>query len=176
MAFLVVGYPDLHSEDASWIESFRDDHDTLHRAVVGAHFTLVFPTDALSAEEFVAHVHQCVSGARPIEFVLRSALVVPDHFIDASHVFLVPDEGNSAFIKLHDRLYRGSLGGELRLDIPYIPHLGVASNARSVVCKALADQLNDIDLAIEGRVSELAISAYDGSGVQTLATAALSQE
>jgi 2'-5' RNA ligase superfamily len=174
MTLLVIGYPDVQSEDASWIESFRNEHDALYRGVVGAHFTIVFPTDALSAEQLVTHVHECVSGARPIEFVLRSALVVPDHFIDVSHVFLVPDEGNSAFIKLHDRLYRGSLTGELRLDIPYIPHLGIASNTRPAVCKPLADQLNDMDLAIAGRVSELAISAYDGSRVQTLATATLS--
>jgi hypothetical protein len=145
----------------------------LYRGVVSAHFTLVFPTQALSADALVAHVRTCASEAEPIGFVLRSALVVADHFTDAWHVFLVPDEGNSQLIKLHDHLYRGQMASELRLDIPYIPHLGIGSNEAAAVCKALADELNDMNLTIEGQISELTIGDYDGKSVRDIAGATL---
>jgi hypothetical protein len=170
MPFVVLGYPEIRIEDLRWIEAFRNDHDLLYRDIVRAHFTLVFPTDGLSREDLISHVHECASETRPIEFVLRGALVVADHEIVAWHVFLVPDEGNSLLIKLHDRLYQEPLAAELRLEIPFIPHLGIASNAEPAVCKALAADLNHMDLAIRGQVRELAIGEYDGSRVEDLAT------
>jgi 2'-5' RNA ligase len=175
VALVVLGYPQLGPGDLECIEGFRNEHDMLYRGVVNAHFTLVFPTEALSADALVAHVRKCALDARPIDFVLRSALVVADDFADAWHVFLVPDEGNSRFIKLHDRLYQGPIAHELRLDISYIPHLGIASNADSAICKALADDLNGMNLAIQGQISELTISDYDGTSVHDLARAILGE-
>jgi DNA-binding CsgD family transcriptional regulator len=77
----------------------------------------------------------------------------------AWHVFLVPDEGNSLLIKLYDRLYQEPLATELRLEIPFISHLGIASNAEPAVCKALAADLNHMDLAIRGQVRRIANQA-----------------
>lgn len=175
MAFVVLGYPEIGIEDLRWIETFRNNHDLLYRGVVDAHFTLIFPTEALSREDLISHVHACASETRPIDFVLRGALVVADHEIDAWHVFLVPDEGNSLLIKLHDRLYQGPLVDELRLEIPYIPHLGIASNAGPAACKVLAADLNHMGLAIRGQVRELTIGEYDGMRVEDLATVPLAE-
>ena len=59
--------------------------------------------------------------------IIQSGLmIIKDVFSSLTHLFLVPNEGCSAFVILHDPLYTGSLTDSLRLDIPFISHLTIA--------------------------------------------------
>ncbi|MDX1616802.1 MAG: hypothetical protein R3300_21015 [Candidatus Promineifilaceae bacterium] len=87
MSLLVLAYPEIDQEDRAWIQSLRAEYDERYYGVVEPHFTLVFPTEALDIRDLSAHVRDTLSGGWPVRFVLRCALVVPDQFSDATHVF-----------------------------------------------------------------------------------------
>lgn len=168
MALLALAYPELAPGDRAWIEAIRAAHDPRH-AIVAAHITLVFPTTDLAPEAFVAAVARHASGGAPIPFTLRCALPFGDTTGAATDVFLVPDEGLGALVRLHDRLYAGALAPALRLDIPFIPHLTVGRAADPREAKRLADALNARPLAVAGRVAALDVVAHEAGAVRTLA-------
>jgi 2'-5' RNA ligase len=56
---------------------------------------------------------------------------------------------------LHDRLYEGLLANELHLDIPFVPHIGIANSLDPQTCKQIADKLNATSFEIKGRVEML---------------------
>ena len=80
----------------------------------------------------------------------------------------MPDEGHSDVLKLHDRLYEGPLTPHLGLDIPFIPHIGVANSLDPMVCKRLAGELNREGFEIGGSVDALEVASYDGESVTTI--------
>lgn len=172
MALLILAYPYLPERDLRWIEDIRAAHDPLYE-VVRAHVTLVFHLRSVSAEHLIEHAQMITRSVQPFEVVFRCASVVKDPFSDQTHVFLVPDEGNAALIKLHDRLYTGQLAAELRLDVPYIPHITVGGSTDPLACKALADELNRQEFRLAGAVAEVVVVRYEASKVETIGRAPL---
>ena len=170
---VVVAYPSLRPEDAAWVRDFRARHDELYFKLVDAHFTFVFPTSSLDAADLTEHVRAKASGAGRIAFVLRCAAVWNDATIPYWHVFLVPEEGFSAVVKLHDRLYEGVLASELRLDLPFVPHVGIATSPDPYVCKALAGRINAEGISIAGTIRRLDIAALEAESVRTIETVEL---
>ena len=169
MALALVAYPELDARDAEWITGIREVHDPLSRDIIAAHITLVFQVYNVGLAEFSAHVNSVAQATPPIKFILRSAVLSgPDDEHHCTHVFLVPDEGYSRIIRLHDRLYSGLLAPELRLDIPYVPHVGVGNNVDPKVCKQLADTLNAHDFEIIGRIEWLDILHAENMRFDTL--------
>lgn len=173
MSLLVLAYPTISAADLRWIEGIRSRHDELYRDLVRAHFTLVFAVSSVDESLLIKHVQQTVADVPPISLVLRCALVVKDVLSEYTHVFLVPDEGFGDVARLHDRLYTGPLTPHLRLDIPYIPHIGVGNSLDPLGCKRLADELNGRDLAIEGRIATIDVVNYENGRVWTIAEVSL---
>jgi 2'-5' RNA ligase len=167
---VVIAYPTLSPADHARVQEIRAAHDERYFKLVDPHITLVFPTSALGERELISHVRDGAAGQTKIDFILRCAMVWDDATQPCWHVFLVPEEGFSAVVGLHDRLYRGPLASELRLDIPFIPHMGVATSPDSQACKALADLLNTGGIAITGRIERLDITAVETDRVRTIAT------
>jgi hypothetical protein len=170
MAFLVLAYPTLAQADWAWIQALRKEHDQRDYAIVDPHFTLVFPVFNLAVESLVTHVQRQVAQQLPIPVVLRCAIVVKDQLSDNAQVFLTPDEGFSALVKLHDALYTGILRSELRLDIPFLPHIGIATNPDLAVCKTVADGVNAQGFCIRGQINQLEIVRYAQNRVETIAS------
>lgn len=168
MSLVVLSYPKISPEDLRWIEGIRAEHDEIYYGVVDLHFTLVFPSFGMDPTAFVRHVEGQAEGQGRIPFALRCAVVVDDAFSEYFHTFLVPDEGYRGTVKLHDRFYRGPLAPELRLDIPYIPHVGVGNSLDPTLCKELADDLNGQDFVVEGEIDALDVARYEGGTVTTI--------
>ena len=168
MSLLVLAYPVLSSTDYQWIQAIRATHDPQYYKIIAPHFTLVFPVETLAQERFVAHIKQQTRCVHSFRFVLRCAVLNKDAFTADTQVFLAPDEGYSQFVKLHDRLYLGPLATALRLDLPFIPHMGVARAGDPHACKCIAETVNAQDCAIEGRVNTLDMVWYDGTRVETV--------
>jgi hypothetical protein len=166
MSLLVLSYPIISKEDFDWIQKVRATYDRLHYELVDPHFTIVFAVDNIKPEEFTQHIKQNTRGFKKIAFVLRCAVVVKDAFSDYFYVFLVPDEGYSKIVKLHDKLYSGLLASELRLDIPFIPHIVVGNSTDPQACKKLADQLNQQSFTIKGSIEKLDVATYDGKNIK----------
>ena len=95
-------------------------------------------------------------------------MVVKDAITEYTHTFLVPDEGYSDVVKLHDKLYIGPLASELRLDIPFIPHIGIANALEPRTFKELADDLNRQEYRIEGVIEVLDVASYENNRVTTI--------
>ncbi len=167
MSFLVLSYPVLSPGDHAWIQNVRAEHDAQYE-IVRPHFTFVFPVSRLEQETFVAHTRDQARGQARFSFVLRSAVAVKDALSAYTHVFLVPDEGYSTMVELHDRLYTGPLAAELRLDIPFIPHLTVGNAAYAQACKRLADDLNARSFVILGEITILDVVRYDEGRLESI--------
>ena len=168
MPLLVLAYPQLEKKDYDWIQSFRAKHDERYFNLAQPHFTLVFPVDNVAQNNFVNHVEKTVKKFKEFYFVLRCTQIVKDPFSDYTDVFLVPEEGYRIFVKLHDALYTGILEKELRLDIPFIPHLGIANNKEPRTCKILSDEINSKNPEIFGAVSKLGIVSYSNNKIETI--------
>jgi hypothetical protein len=162
MALGVLAYPTLHDQDFELIQSFRKDHDELYYQVVHPHFAFVFPMDTCQKGEFLLEVAEKAQGFSPIHFNIRCATINKDSFLDYYHLLLVPDEGYSQVVKLHDSLYSGLFFPELRLDIDFIPHLGIANSKDKFLVKKWADQWNARDFTIKGSIDKLTVIEYDG--------------
>jgi hypothetical protein len=168
MALLALSYPSIAENHWQWIQAIRTQHDTLYYDVVAPHFTLVFPTFNQDRQPFVEHIRRQLQGQPPISINLCCAIVVKDVLSDYTHTFLVPDQGFSDIVKLHDKLYRGMLAELLRLDIPYIPHIGVATSLDPQLCKRVADEINSQGICIPGSLRIIDIVNYANRTVTTL--------
>lgn len=167
MSLALLCEPEFSAADRSWIEGIRERHDPQHGRVP-PHVTLVFPVTNVEAEPLARHVETIAAQTGRIEFCLRSALAVKDALSEMAHVFLVPDEGFAALVRLHDRLYAGPLAGALRLDIPFIPHVTVAGFTDVVRAMALADNLNEAVIAVAGSISAITMIRLDGGMARTV--------
>jgi hypothetical protein len=169
----VANYPTVTPQSFAWIQAIRAEFDQLYYEVIDPHFTFVFPAFGFDEETFIRHVRRKAKDYRKIRFACRCATVVKDATNEYTHVFLVPDEGHSDIVKLHDRLYEGALAPQLRLDIPFIPHIGIANAIDPKACKELADDLNGREFVIEGTIEALDVVSYDGKKVTTIERIAL---
>lgn len=126
------------------------------------HFTLVFPTDNIEKSVLIGHVARIAAQISSFEVVIRCATLGDPSFMDHAHAFSIPDEGFSGVVRLHDALYTGPLRSELRLDLPFVPHIGVAGIPQIDECKTIADRLNREKFEIRARVEMIDIIGYDG--------------
>jgi 2'-5' RNA ligase len=165
---LVVNYPTICADDFAWIQEIREQEDELNFSVIDPHFTLVFPIVEIDRATLVNHVNRSSQGIQPFDFTIQCAVLCNDAFSKYTHVFLVPDEGYSNIVKLHDRLYTGVIASELRLDIPFIPHIGIANSLDPHHCKQLADRLNSQQFEIRGRIDRLDIITSQGDLVDSI--------
>lgn len=168
MSLLTLAYPKISDKDYQWIQEFREENDELNHGIMEPHFTLVFPVFNQRPETFIEEIKSRAADHSKIDFALRCAVMDKDAFTPYWHVYLVPDEGYSHIIKLHDKLYSGKLADELRLELPFIPHIEIANSVDKWTCKELVDQINYSDLDIKGNILELHVVEYHEERVETL--------
>ena len=147
----LVCFPTLSRLGVRKVSALYEQYET---ASIAPHFTLVFPT-MLSLAALQAHCDPIISASGNITFTFRCAQVIRNSFNELWQVFLVPDTGYSQILKLHDKLYTGVLSADLRLDIPYIPHITIGSFTTGDQAKAVADQLNAQHLMLSGTLNEV---------------------
>lgn len=163
MAYLVLAYPELTGEDFDRIQSYRRDKDELFFKIVKPHFTIVFPVIDILEEEFIREIKDKSANFKKFDFVIRCATINKDAFSDYFHVFLAPDEGYSRFIKLHDKFYIDKLKSNLRLDIDFVPHIGIGNSKDKYACKKMVDEWNGQEFSISGRITHLTVVNYANS-------------
>ncbi len=167
MAFLAISYPELEPGDFEWIQSIRQQYDP-HITLLDPHVTLVFEVDGVDRDTFISHIHPIVSSTSEISFVMRCVSVVKSVNEETWFLLMVPDEGNSDIIQLHDYCYNGILQRHLRLDIPFIPHITVGIFDNGEDCKAAADKLNKDRFEIPGRIGVVDIVSYSDNRIESL--------
>lgn len=168
MSFVVIAYPKISPEDFEWIQNIRRDNDPMMYDVVKPHVTFIFPTSKLGANKLEMHVKNNLGKTKSFSVRFDSTKVVEDDSKTYTHTFLIPSTGFDEITVLHDILYVGEMASELRLDIPYIPHMGIGTSPNVDKMNQLATDLRGQDRAIEGVIDELVVCEYDGKKVNDL--------
>ncbi len=154
MKYYVITYPELSSGSFEWIQKYRESHDSQYK-LVDPHFTLVFGIEDIDEHALVKEIEKYASDTDTFTFKINSATINVDK--DRATEFLVPDEGNSALIKLHDKLYSGILADHLRLDMNYVPHITIGDRSDIPTSKAHITKLNSSPINIEGEITSIDI-------------------
>ena len=156
-----LAYPKLDDTDRVWIEAFRAQNDVPYAKIVPAHVTLMFAMDPARMPAAQDHIAMVAAQTPAISFHCRYAMLGRDHAAPVFHVFLVPDDGNSAISRLHDHLYSGPFADLMRLDIPYIPHITLGTLDQAQKAKDLCDTLNATRLSVRGEVTEITLATLE---------------
>lgn len=162
----VVARPRFEKSDLDWLADIRARR-TGSRGP--PYFTLVFPGAQMEPAAFAALVRASAEKLPRIRFHLRSALVVSEHTVHRFHVFLVPDEGFGAILKLHDALHVGPIEACLRPETPYLPHITVATSADFTGARRIAAQLNAGGIDIGGVIETLEVERRTGEVIRKVA-------
>jgi hypothetical protein len=80
----------------------------------------------------------------------------------------VPDEGYGRIVKLHDKLYSDKLKDNLRLDLDFIPLIGIGNSQDRHKCKKMVDEWNKEEFELRGTISRLKIVRYENDVVTTI--------
>ncbi len=161
----VVARPDFAKADLAWLTQARAQH-TGNRGA--PKFTLVFPGADMAPAAFADLIGSRAEGVARIRFHLRSALVVPETTVRRFHVFLVPDEGFGAILRLHDRLHSGPIEALIRPETPYLPHITIATTSDFHAARRTAASLNAGDISIEGMIETLEVERREGEVVKLI--------
>ena len=173
MAYLVVAYPKLAQNDFDFIQNYRDQNDPRYFSVVDPHITLVFPISDTDKDSFVSEVKDKIASVQPFDFEIKVATINQNDDGKYYHEFLVPDTGYSNIVKLHDKLYSGLFAPRLRLDIDFIPHIGIGNSDEAKISKQRIDELNAKGVSISGRVDSVDVIEYADGKVTTVEKIAL---
>lgn len=168
----VISRPHFNKADLAWLTDIRSRRAGSRGA---PYFTLVFSNFDLEVAAFTKAVRAHVKDIHPIHFRLRSALVVPEPTVRRFHVFLIPDEGFGAILRLHDALHAGPVKAALRQDSPYLPHITVATTADYDTARNLAFSLNQGDIDIRGHIDALQVESRVGDVIRQVAEVPLSK-
>jgi len=162
----VIARPRFEKTDLDWLTDIRSRR-TGSRGP--PYFTLVFPGAQMEPAAFATLIRTRAQEIPRIRFHLRSALVVPEQTVRRFHVFLIPDEGFGAILRLHDRLHTGPIEACLRADTPYLPHITVATSADITAARKVAASLNAGGVDIGGVIEALEVERRTGEVVRTIA-------
>lgn len=168
----VIARPHFSPADLAWLTDIRSRRAGSRGT---PYFTLVFPGTELAPAAFAQAIRKRAEPIHPIRFRLRSALVVPEHLAGRFHVFLVPDEGFAAILRLHDALHTGPISAALRRDTPYLPHVTVATSPDYDMARKLAFALNSGGFDIAGVIDALEVEQRTGEVIAKLAEVQLAR-
>ncbi len=169
----VVCLPKLTPTDRGWVDSVRSRHLAREQLSVEPHVTLVFPCDEVDRPEIRSHLAVVAAESGPFDVALRAAVLLPDPFTGEFVVALVPDEGNSRLLRLHDRLYTGPFTQHQPVGVPFVPHLTLARMTASAAARALADDVNGGEPDLRTRVTDLVLMRLQAGRIEAVATQAL---
>ena len=170
MALGVLAYPEWNPGDHAHIQDFRKAHDELYYELVEPHFAFVFPVEGIGHEAFLEEAEGQSRGFGPIDFEIRCATINKDAVLPYYHLLLVPDQGYSKVVRLHDRLYSGLFRPHLRLDIDFVPHVGIANSKDPQRVKQWVDSWNEEEFCIGGRIASLTVIDYSEGTLKDLHT------
>lgn len=168
----VIARPHFEKADLAWLTDIRSRRAGSRGA---PYFTLLFASLDMDPDAFTKAIRAHARAVHAIRFRLRSALVVPEPVVRRFHVFLIPDEGFGAILKLHDALHVGALKAALRQDSPYLPHITVATTSDYAVARDLALSLNRGGIDIHGRIDALQVERRNGEVIKPVAEVPLSK-
>jgi hypothetical protein len=133
----VLAYPEFEPSVAGNIARFRQTHEPEKAKLVRPHVTLVFGLRGVRQLEFVASCEKVAEGVPAIAVDFDSTEIVHDPFEKTFKLFFLNSKGRDALKALHERLYDGPRRSELHPDIPFRPHMTVATHSDRAIIERL---------------------------------------
>ena len=115
MIYALVHYPKL---DTRLIDQLRQKYDPQF-GLIDPHITVMFPVrDSIDGHQLVSHLENVLSDCRAFPIRLQGLQRSWDDCL-----FLLVREGGSEIVRLHNRVYSGTLADYKNNDIEFVPHL-----------------------------------------------------
>ena len=133
----VLAYPQFEPSVAERIRRFRIANEPARAMLVPPHVTLVFGLMNIRPYEFLAHCEAAADQSSQFDVSFVSGEVTYDPFEKTHKLLLVSSAGSSQLAALHQQLYEGAQRAELKVDIPYRPHMTVATNPDRTIIEHL---------------------------------------
>ena len=165
MSLTIVSFPDIPATELTWIEGIRQSHLTSPESDFAPHVTLVFPAEITTDDDLEMHMLGVTGSTQPFEAIFRIASPVIDPFNGGWTVQLLPDQGLSKLMRMHNFLYSGPFADHLNLDLRYVPHLTLARTDDGPQAKALCEELNSGIIEVEARFTTVDLLRIDGGTV-----------
>ncbi|MDU8909645.1 2'-5' RNA ligase family protein [Aestuariicoccus sp. MJ-SS9] len=165
----VLAYPEFERGVAQGIDRFRSLHEPDRARMVRPHITLVFGSRREDADTLLGLCEDVSRTTPKLTIAFSGTKVAWDPFDKAHKLFLTCGRGARTLTALHRRLYEGPHRHDLRSDLPYAPHMTVATNADQTVIEGL--DVADIGaLPITGTVKALELVEATGDRLNARAT------
>lgn len=168
MALLVVAYPNIERDALDRVQAIRRQYDAGQHAIIAPHITLVFPDQRVSEADLARHAASVADRTPSIDAVLGETHLDHERATGLWRVFLTPTIGGPALAVLHDRLYEGIMAPSLRADLPYVPHVTIATSPDADICRQVIATLEPQNPQVSATITHLDILAFDGTQVRTI--------
>jgi 2'-5' RNA ligase len=168
MSLAVISYPKFIPNEGEMIPVMESIYPKFIYPKLAPHFTFVFPQASVPQKQLIHHVKAIAANHTPIPFVIRRVEAVADKLSQNHYLFLVPNEGYDGVVQLHDYLYGGLLTDELRLDIPFVPHITLGHTDDRAYCNAAANAINEQPFELQGRIEVLDVVEVQGEAARTV--------
>ena len=120
MYYAVIIYPQLSSGLSQSIDAIRRKYDPT-AGFIKPHITVLFPVpDSVGIDHLTSHIQNVLGSWEPFEMQLGGFQKSHDHWL-----FLRLKEGERQIKRLYQALYTGFLKEYRRMDIDFIPHIGL---------------------------------------------------
>lgn len=169
----VLAVPGFAPNDLAIIKSFRADFEPQRAQMVPPHLTLMFGTTAMTEDEARGVAERVAMAASPFEIVFARRQLFHDPIENNEKLFLLPDAGAAQVRDLHNALYARRRDGELRADIPYEPHMTVATCGDASSAKAALAASARIPLPMRAAIDALTVVEVIDWQLRTIARVAL---
>ena len=165
----VLAYPQFEPRVAERIRRFRTENEPARAKLGPPHVTLVFGLMNIRPHEFLAQCEVIADRSSQFEVSFVSEEITHDPFEQTYKLLLISSTGSSQLAALHDRLYEGVQRAERKDDIPYRPHMTVATNPdRTIIERLETSSLGGFPLL--GILRALEVVKLENGGLHHLRT------
>jgi hypothetical protein len=167
MPLAIVTCPEIPPSELAWIEDLRGKHLSSPETDIPPHVMLVYPAEFVMDENLTMHMYGVTGSTQPFEAIFRIAAPAIDPIHGGWRVQLLPDEGLSKLMRMHNFLYTGPIADHVNYDIPYVPHLTIARTETGPQANALCEELNSSIIEVSARFTTVKILRIEGGEVTT---------
>jgi len=165
-----VALPQWLEEDGERVQRWRKEYDP-RADLLAPHVTLVFGADVDAA---ACLVQVLTVGRHTAAFDVAWACAAPVPTGPGKvHVYLLPEQGTAALVRLHRVLHEGPLAACRSTEHPFIPHVTLGVLPTFDQAARVADRWNASQRVLRARIDSLAVGRVKRSGFDILGQATL---
>lgn len=165
----MLAYPVLQGAAGARIEAFRRRHEPARAALVAAHVTLVFGVDGIDGTALADHAAACAAASAPIDLQLDRMQDFADPGGDGFKLFLMVGQGREQLAALHLALYGGALAARHRADLPFEPHVTIASCTDRQARDRARGECAILTLPLAGRIDAIEVASLERDSLRRIA-------